>query len=53
MVYPDFLSIDCEQIWDDEWEAEGSVTIELKGIHCALTGDYETKTIEDISFWFA
>ncbi len=48
-----FLSVPCEQTWDYEWEAEGSLTIEFIGVHCGLTGDAETKEIEDICFWFA
>lgn len=48
----DFLSVESKEVDLIEWEAEGCVGIELKQIHCGLTGDYESKTIEDISFWY-
>lgn len=48
----DFLSIECKQQWLDEWEAEGSVTIFLENICCGLSGDPDTKVIEDLCFWF-
>jgi len=41
------------RFWDDEWEAEGSLTIEMDNIHCAISGDADDMTyIEEICFWF-
>lgn len=48
----DVLKIKYDEIWLDEWEAEGSADIFLQKIMLNLNVDLETKTLDTIDFWF-
>jgi hypothetical protein len=48
----DILSLDSDEMWMDEWEAEGSATFKLGNIACSISVETETKKLEEVNFWF-
>jgi len=48
----DFSSIECDEIYLDEWDDEGAISMALKRVCLNITADNETKNIKDVSFWF-
>ena len=48
----DFFSVEHDSLDVNEWETEGSASIDLARVRCNLWGNSKTGRIEDLSFWF-